>query len=206
MEIKKVTDAAFKKYGKVVQGIDFGPLVEALAKTPVPEGVDYLPSVAELEATPTFAQLQTKSFGELPTQIGYCNGHNYKLNALEYHRSSEINVGGTDAILLVGLQSDITYDFTYDTSLVEAFKIPKGVAVEFYATTLHYAPCGYKGNGYRVVIVLPKGTNYAKPNNVKDPLVWGVNKWLLAHPDSPEAKEGAYVGLIGENICLKDKI
>ena len=72
MEIKKVTDAAFKKYGKVVQGIDFGPLVDALAKTPVPEGVDYLPSVAELEATPTFAQLQTKSFGELPTQIGFC--------------------------------------------------------------------------------------------------------------------------------------
>ena len=130
MEIKKVTDAAFKKYGKVVQGIDFGPLVEALASTPLPEGVDYLPSVAELEATPTFAELQTKSFGELPTQIGYCNGHNYKLNALEYHRSSEINVGGTDAILLVGLQSDITEDFTYDTSLVEAFFLPKGTAVE----------------------------------------------------------------------------
>ena len=46
MEIKKVTDAAFKKYGKVVQGIDFAPLVEALASTPLPDDVVYEPSVA----------------------------------------------------------------------------------------------------------------------------------------------------------------
>ena len=49
MEIKKVTDPAFRKYGKIVQGIDFSGLVEALnAKTPLPEDVVYEPSVAEL--------------------------------------------------------------------------------------------------------------------------------------------------------------
>lgn len=141
MEIKKVTDPAFRKYGKIVQGIDFSGLVEALnAKTPLPEEVVYEPSAADLEALPVFAELQTKTYGELPIQIGYCNGKNYLLNALEYHRSSEINVAGTDAILLVGAQQDITDDFTYDTSLVEAFLLPKGTAVEIYATTLHYAP------------------------------------------------------------------
>ncbi len=205
MEIKKVTDAAFKKYGKVVQGIDFGPLVDALAKTPVPEGVDYLPSVAELEATPTFAQLQTKSFGELPTQIGYCNGHNYKLNALEYHRSSEINVGGTDAILLVGLQSDITDDFTYDTSLVEAFFLPKGTAVELYATTLHYAPCSANDDGFQVGIVLPKDTNLPldSAHDVwEDKLITAKNKWLIGHKEGG-LDAGAHIGLIGENICIK---
>ena len=39
-----------------------------------------------------YAELQKKGYGELPIQIGYCNGKNYKLNALEYHRSSEIDV------------------------------------------------------------------------------------------------------------------
>ena len=129
MEIKKVTDPSFRRYGRVVRNIDFTGLVEALnTKTPLPEEVVYEPSVAELEALPVFAELQTKAYGELPIQIGYCNGRNYLLNALEYHRSSEINVAGTDAILLVGAQQDITDDFTYDTALVEGFLLPKGTA------------------------------------------------------------------------------
>ena len=44
----------------------------------------------------------SKSFGEMEIQIGYCNGHNSMLNALEYHKSSEINVAATDAVLLLG--------------------------------------------------------------------------------------------------------
>ena len=88
MEIKKITDEAFRKYGRVVQGYDFGPLMEALKKTPDFEGVAYEPSVPELEATTTAKDLQKKTFGELPIQVGYCNGVNYKLNAAEYHRNS----------------------------------------------------------------------------------------------------------------------
>ncbi len=205
MEIKKVTDAAFRKYGKVVQGIDFGPLVDALVKTPLGDNVEYRPSVAELEATPVFEALQTKTYGELPIQIGFCNGKNYKLNALEYHRSSEINVGGTDAILLVGLQSDITEDFTYDTSLVEAFLLPKGCAVELYATTLHYAPCSANEDGFQVGIVLPKDTNLPLDKDHatwEDKLITAKNKWLIGHPEGG-LDEGAHLGLIGENISLK---
>ena len=141
MEIKKITDEAFRKYGRVVQGYDFGPLMEALKKTPDFEGVAYEPSIPELEATTTAAELQKKTFGELPIQAGYCNGVNYKLNAVEYHRSSEINVAATDAVLILGMQQDITDDFTYDTAKMEAFLVPAGTAVEIYATTLHYAPC-----------------------------------------------------------------
>ena len=52
MEIKKITDAAFRKYGRVVQEIDFSELVEVLKKeTPLPEGVAYEPSIEVLEAT-----------------------------------------------------------------------------------------------------------------------------------------------------------
>ena len=141
MEIKKITDPAFRKYGRLVTNVDFTELIEALKEhTSIPEGVAYEPSVTALEATATAAQLKTITYGELPIQVGYCNGHNTKLNALEYHRNSEINVAATDAVLLVGMQQDIADDFTYDTSKVEAFLLPAGQAAEIYGTTLHYAP------------------------------------------------------------------
>ena len=120
MQIKSVTDASFKKYGRIVEQIDFSGLVEKLAETPCPQDVVYEPSIPELEQLPVFAELQSKAYGELPIQIGYCNGNNYKLNAVEYHRSSEINVAGTAAVLLVGWLPDVAADGTYDTSLVEA--------------------------------------------------------------------------------------
>ena len=31
------------------------------------------------------------------------------------------------------------------------------------------------------------------------------NKWLLAHKDSREAHNGAHVGLVGENIDIKER-
>lgn len=205
MEIKKVTDAAFKKYGRVVEGIDFSGLTAALAKTPLPADVVYEPSVAELEALPVFAELQTKTYGELPIQIGYCNGNNYQLNALEYHRSSEINVAGTDAVLLVGWQADIEADGTYDTANVEAFFLPKGMAVELYATTLHYAPCNGAPTGFQVAIVLPKDTNLpldAAHAGGEDARLTAKNKWLIGHPQGG-LPEGSPLGLKGENICIK---
>ena len=35
-----------------------------------------------------------------------------------------------------------------------------------------------------------------------DARLWACNKWLLAHPDSAEAAQGAYVGLTGINIDI----
>lgn len=206
MEIKKVTDAAFARYGRVVEGIDFSGLVEALkTQTPCPSDVVYEPSVEALESLPVFEELKTKTYGELPIQIGYCNGNNYMLNALEYHRSSEINVAATDAILLVGAQQDVTEDFTYDTSLVEAFLLPKGTAVELYATTLHYAPCNGSEEGFRVAIVLPKDTNLPldeKHAGGEDKHLTAKNKWLIGHPQGG-LPEGSPMGLIGENVRIK---
>ena len=208
MKIQKVTDAAFWKYGKVVQHVDFSGLVEALKSTPLPDDVVYEPSIPELEALPVYAELQKKGYGELPIQIGYCNGKNYKLNALEYHRSSEIDVAGEDAVLLVGAQQDITEDFTYDTSLVEAFYLPKGTAVELYATTLHYAPCCVHESGFRVAIVLPRDTNLPleeKHEGWEDALITAKNKWLIGHAEGG-LPEGSHIGLIGKNIDIKDSL
>ena len=39
MKLQKVTDPAFKKYGKVVTNVDFSQLVEELKKTPMPAGM-----------------------------------------------------------------------------------------------------------------------------------------------------------------------
>lgn len=206
MEIKKVTDSAFRKYGRVVQGIDFGGLVEAIKKeTPLPEGVAYEPSIAALEATDAAKELQKKTYGELPIEVGYCNGHNYKLNAVEYHRSSEINVAATDAVLIVGMQQDITDDFTYETSKMEAFLVPEGTAVEIYATTLHYAPCSANEGGFKVGIVLPAGTNYPlkeKHEGWEDALLTAQNKWLIGHEEGG-LDAGAHIGLIGENLDIR---
>jgi hypothetical protein len=204
MVINKVTDPGFKKYGRVLKGLDVAELLEKMQETPLPEGVIYEPSVESIEKLSIYQTFQNVVYGELPIQIGFCNGHNNKLNAVEYHRSSEINVGATDMILLLGCQQDIKEDFTYQTSLIEAYLVPKGCAVELYATTLHYAPCGIDGAGFKGVVVLPKDTNLpldTKHSNGEDQLITAKNKWLIAHKDGGCGQD-AFVGLVGENITL----
>lgn len=202
MQLQSVFDEAFRPYGKVVEGYDFGPLLQALAATPCPSGgTIYQPSEPTLEALPVFGQLRDRMYGGMPIQIGYCNGHNQKLNCLEYHRDSELNVGTQDFILLVAKREEMA-EGRLDTSKVRAFRCPAGVMVEVYGTTLHYAPCHVDpAKGFKVVIVLPRGTNLVKPAikgaNPEDETLWARNKWLLAHAESSEASQGAPVRLDG---------
>ena len=204
MKIQIVTDPAFRKYGQVLEGYDFTGLIKEMKHTPVPEDVIYVPSVEELEALDIMKDLQNKGYGGLPVQIGYCNGHNKKLNAVEYHRNSEINVAVTDLVLLIGHQQDIEPDHTYDTSKIEAFLVPAGTGIEVYATTLHYAPCHVNEGGFQCVVVLPKGTNtdltFQTEKTGEDSLMTAKNKWLIAHEDAKIA--GAFNGLKGENITI----
>lgn len=204
MQIYDITDQRFTKYGRIVQGIDFTELVNKMQEMPLPKDVVYEPSVPALEELAVAKKLQEVYYGELPIEVGYCNGHNTMLNAVEYHRSSEINVVATDAVLILGCQQDITADFTYDTANMEAFLIPKGTAVEVYATTLHYAPCHVKEEGFLVTVVLPKGTNYPLETEHKsgeDALITAKNKWLIGHPDA-DLPAGTHLGLVGKNINI----
>ena len=205
MNLIPVTDVKFKKYGRVVKDVDFKELIEEMKKTPCPEDVVYVASVPELEALPVFYELVERTYGEMPVQIGYCNGKNKLLNALEYHRSSEIDVAVSDLVLMLGQRGDITEDFQYDSANVEAFLVPAGTAVEVFADTLHYAPCNTEESGFRMVVILPKGTNLdlmKKHENATDEekLLFGTNKWVIAHPDAKI--EGAFNGIIGENLKL----
>ncbi len=212
MEILSIRDAAFEQYGRIIDNIDFTTLVDELKNTPIPEGVAYEPAVKELEDLAVMQEISKVAYGEMPIQIGYCNGHNTMLNALEYHRDSEINVAATDAVLMLGLLQEVEADFTYDTSKVKAFFVPAGMAVEVYATTLHYAPCHVEEGGFQVAIILPKGTNYplqGKHAKVEkdvvneDALITAVNKWLIGHEDGGLDK-GSFLGLKGKNLCLND--
>ncbi len=213
MKIESVFSHSFEKYGKILTGYDVTSLLSKLDETTKKpsDSVIYEPGDADLESLPIAKEFSANAYGGMPIQIGYCNGFNTKLNCLEYHRGSELNIPANDMVLLLASLSAVK-NGTLDTSLVEAFYVPKGTVVQVYETTLHYAPCNAVQNGvvsdegFRVIIVLPKDTNTEKPNlsviDEEDKLLWARNKWLIAHPDSSEAKAGAFVGLKGVNIDL----
>ena len=206
MTIYSVFDEAFRPYGRVVEGYPTEGILTALSQTPVTDGVVYEPRVQSLHDAKDAETVGEALFGGMPFQLGFCNGHNTKLNCLEFHRDSEFNLGVEDFILLIAKQDEIV-DGKLDTSKVKAFKAPAGVLVEVYATTLHYAPCHVDaGKGFQVLVALPAGTNtdYRPVNkaNALDAMIWARNKWLLAHPDSDEAAQGAVVALAGENIDI----
>lgn len=208
MKIYSVYDPEFKPYGQIVTGLDEAvrEILTVLVTAPQPEGVDYVPTDPALQELPAAVEISEHCFGGMPTQLGWCNGHNTKLNCLEYHRDSEFNLGTEDFILLIAKQDEIV-DGILDTGKVKAFRVPAGVLVEVYATTLHYAPCHYDpAKGFRVLVALPWLTNTDRPVmknlTAEDEILTARNKWLLAHPESSEAKNGAKVGLAGENIDI----
>lgn len=210
MTIKPVTGRAFKPFGRVIKGYYLRSLIEEMEKTECPsDRVVYEPSVRSLETLKINRQFSEEAYGGMPIQIGYCNGRNHLLNAVEYHRDSELNLACTDMILLVGKRQDIGRNYTYDTGKMQAFLVKKGTLVEIYSTTLHYAPISAgEHENFRCVVVLPRGTNEPLPacrgkaHTKEDQLLTHVNKWLIAHPESGLDKDGAFVGLKGENIRL----
>ena len=207
MNILSVYDEAFRPYGRVVEGYPVDGILKALAETPCTDAVVYEPRIEALHQAENAQAIGEALYGGMPFQFGFCNGVNTKLNCLEFHRDSEFNLGTEDFILLVAKQGDIV-DGVLDTAKVVAFKAPAGVLVECYATTLHYAPCSAKlGQGFRVLIALPDKTNtdyegVRKGVNAMDKMLWARNKWLLAHPESSEAAQGAVVALTGVNVDI----
>ena len=220
MIFNSVGSQQFRQYGRVITEYDLTDILERMEQTPLPEDVVYVRKDAYLEESPLYSEMKSRMYGESNIQFGYCNGHNDKLNALEYHRDSEINIAATDMILMLGLLTDVNDDYIYDTANVKAFRVPAGTAVEVYSTTLHYAPCGIDGKGFQVAVVLPKGTNYplkskhiridnktastsnentGSSNINEDALLAATNKWLIGHAEGG-LDDSAYIGLKGENI------
>jgi hypothetical protein len=208
MNIKSITDPAFAVYGKIVEGYDFKPLLKLLAEVSEKpqDRVIYKPGNDQLEGLDVSKELRDNFYGGMPIQVGFCNGSNNALTSFEYHRDSEVNIAADDAILILARQQDIIGG-KLDAAKAEAFLLPAGTAAELYATTLHYAPCNAPGcDGFRVIVVLPSGTNTKKPEiailNEEDKMLFACNKWLLTFEGTREAGFGAYVGITGDKIVL----
>lgn len=207
LPLYSVFDPAFAPYGRVLER-DTEALCRAMSATPLPEsGNCYVASLPELEALPLCAELSESVFGGMPVQAGYCNGHGHKLNALEYHKCSEVNFSSRGLVLLLALPSQLK-DGHLDSRDVVGFYLPPQVLVEIHPLVLHFAPCRVIDEGFDCLVVLEKDTNTpleqvdtAAPGERK--LLWMRNKWLTCHPDSPQAKNGAFVGISGENLDLR---
>lgn len=212
MKIESVTSPAFAAYGRVVNGFETecAVLVRTVIQCiPLPERLGYQAMEPILQQMPEAQTLGACLFGGMPCQFGWCSGYNTKLNCLEYHRASEYNLGATDFILLLAKRQQFQ-NGTLDTARVVAFRVPAGTLVEIFPDTLHYAPCQVSQNqAFRVVAIMEQGANTPLTEAVSPRgdgrLLWARGKWLLAHPDAPEASQGAYIGLTGENIDISEK-
>lgn len=210
VKIYSVFDDEFKSYGRVYNGFDLSKLVGYMEnKTDVPEsGNIYVPSVEAMENTDICNIIRKTVYGSMPIQIGYCNGRNTTYNGFEYHKCSEINIAVTDFMLVLGHVWQIE-DNKFFVGNEKVFFVPKRTMLEMYQTTLHLSPCAVSDGGFKDVVILAKGTNtpldYAKQNITdEDKLLLQKNKWVIAHKDrEPLVRQGAHVGLIGENKELK---
>ena len=206
LPLYSVLDPEFAPYGRVLP-FDTSALTAAMAATPLPEeGNRYVVSLPELEAVPAVKLISETVFGGMPVQAGYCNGHGHLLNALEYHKCSEVNLSARGLVLLLALPSRL-HDGRLDSRDVVGFYLPPQVPVEIHPMVLHFAPCRVTEEGFDCLVILEKDTNAplervdtSAPGEQK--LLWMRNKWLTCHPDSPQAGNGAFVGISGENIDL----
>ncbi len=206
VEIFSVKDSCFASYGRIVEAIDCQELISVMEeKTEIPEsGNVYVASVPELEQTEAAEAFKNRIYGEMPIQIGYCNGRNTTYNGFEYHKGSEINIAVTDFMLVLGHTWEIK-DNTYRIEDAKVFFVEKGTAIEMYQTTLHLSPCRVSDEGFKDVVILPRGTNTPLEHKTaaeagEERLLLQKNKWVISHPDrEPLIKQGAYPGLLGEN-------
>ncbi len=206
LKLFSVLDPEFARYGRVLE-TDSEELAKALEKTPIPEnGNCYVASDPELEKLPLMQELERTAFGGMPVQAGYCNGNGFTLNAEEYHKCSELNFSTTGCVLLLALPEQLK-DGRLDSADVVGFYLPENVLIEVFPMVLHFAPCRTSERGFRCLVVLERGTNEALSSvNTSAPgeekLLWMRNKWMVCHPDSPQAQKGAFVGISGKNLQL----
>ncbi len=204
LEIYSVSDEAFKEYGEKIENINTDEIVKVCEGIEMPESATrYEAQTAVLQALPVAKEINDKCFGALNSQIGFCWGYNSKLNALEWHTGSEINIAVTDLVLLLARRADIE-NGKLDSKKVKAFYVKKGEIIEVFAPTLHYCPCMVEEKGFKCVVGLEKGTNLPLENKTEDARLFAVNKWLLAHEDNANLiARGGVPAIYGENYEVK---
>lgn len=206
LKLHHCEEMAFHKYGTLISDFDFSDMIAMAERFTLPtEGVEYHRSVSELEEITPVVSLSKSFFNNAPLQAGICHGLNSRLNALEWHPSNELLIAASDLVLFLGHVDEMN-NLQFDVQNIRAFFVPKGVSLLLFHSTLHFAPVHVKKVGFRAIIILPRLTNApfdkTTPKTLKDPYLFAVNKWMIAHPDSPQARRGACTGIVGENIIF----
>ncbi len=204
IEVYSVFDEAFKSYGQVIEGLDVSEIIKVAEEIALPEnGSAYVPTEPRFEELAIAQTIRKELFGTLPTQVGYCWGHNTDMDATEWHTATEINIAVTDVVLILGHRWEVQND-TIDSSVFKAFYAPKGTVLECYATTLHYCPCQASDDGFGWVVALPKDTNTDLEEAVADKRIFAKNKWLYAHNENNALiAQGAVPGITGVNHTIQ---
>ena len=180
LTIYTIHDPEFVPYGTPITDVDTSEIVKTGEKLLMTGGAGYKASVPEFEALEIHKVIRDRFFGQMPTQTGFVWGKNPRMNALEWHKNSEINVAIDDIVLLLG-QLDEIVDGKYHSDKVKAFYLEKGEMAEVYATSLHFTPCTVKKSGMGAVVGLPLGTNTALDTPATDRFLCNKNKWLICH-------------------------
>lgn len=211
LSIESAYSSLFKEYGKILDLNCSKNLITKLEKdTKIPDkGNIYIPYVREWEDEKTIEELSPYFDEEI--EIGYCNGQNTDLNALEWHTCNEINVYSTDVVLFLAKLTDLDHNYELTSSKIKTFYIPKNTTILLYNTTLHFSPCKVDSTGFRAVIILSDLTNTElRENNIKfysdkkyEPFLFKKNKYIICHKEATAlTKQNIKTNIVGTNLKL----
>ena len=208
LNIISVNDSSFEKYGKILNLNCEKDLIKKMEEdTEIPQtGNVYVPYVRNWENKNIINELS--QYYEEKIELGYCNGQNVMLNALEWHNCNEIDVFATDALLFLAKTQDLE-NYQLNSNQIKAFFVEKGTSVLLYNDTLHFSPCKTEKTGFKTMIILSDQTNTdleentTKPENYLDSLLLKKNKYIICHKEAENlTKQGVKANIIGENFCL----
>jgi len=205
-KILSIEDPDFKKYGTVYDNYDIGEVTEYMNKNveiSSPENF-YTPSNVELEKIPVIQKMGNDIYAFMPIEAGECTGQSTNFSAIEYHQGSETNIMLTDVIMVLGQRATLDTKGVYSPrDDGQIFFVPAGTVVEFYSSTLHYAPIKVHDSGFSIIVMLIKGSNEELPAGFKsdNKRIVKQNKFQLVDPSRKDKIAiGVQVGLTGKMI------
>lgn len=204
-DILSATDSVFNDYGVIYPDYDLSEINQVMNQVKTPdEGSKYLISIDSLEKTDTIKQIRNDVFAGMPIEAGATIGHTDDFTAFEYHQSSELNIMLDDVIMVLGKRQTLERQGSIDPNReAKMFYVPKGSVVELFNDTLHYAPIQVAKSGYKVIVVVVKGTNEVLPDSFKkkNPRVVKQGKFQVVHAcRKDKIAQGYQVALIGDVI------
>ncbi|KRN99262.1 DUF4867 family protein [Companilactobacillus kimchiensis] len=205
-KILSIDDPDFKKYGKVYTNYDISEVTDYMdknVKISSPANF-YTPSNAGLEKIDTIQEMGRDIYANLPIEAGECTGQSTNFSAIEYHQGSETNIMLTDVIMVLGQRSTLDTKGSYSPrDDGQTFFVPAGTVVEFYSSTLHYAPIKVHDSGFSIIVMLIRGSNEELPADFKsnNKRIVKQNKFQLVDPiRKDKIAMGIQVGLTGKLI------